>query len=509
MSRWFACATGLGMLVFAVAGLSGTGVSAEPAPEPADVNQDGVVTFWDAFAVAGGMGGDNRDVNDDGSVDRRDIAAVLAAMGFDLDRQSTRALPTPKAAVTPTATATDTALPAATPSETASSTATASATPTPTATETAGPPTVAPTATPSPVPPTDTPVPPTGTPTSTPPPSPTPATPPPSGTRDKFKQPFSVTSIWNYPIGSGAQYAPAGLVQHQGGVPALDEDVIILKPNAPLTDIYYSGDAWSGGSRCSGSGVRMSGVPLPPDYILPGASGGETPNNSAAVLMPDGRTIKQMQPLTHCSVGGQWTSYDFKQDVDLYGDGITGAHGGSGLSSVGGTIRLGELLPGSVIHHALKVNLDCESECSAANGGHRWPATQADSCWSSCYHGSNPETQPGSLLAILPGVDCDSFVQTVPAKILCHALQDYGAYVVDSTAWDAWALTPEQGPDGSVADEFRATYGFSMSQSGTGSQWAKDISAMFMSLQVVTNNTPTTLGGGGWGRQPLVPELGN
>ena len=44
--------------------------------------------------------------------------------------------------------------------------------------------------------------------------------------------------------------------------------------------------------------------------------------------------------------------------TSIFGDGIGGAHGGSGLSSIGGSIRLGELLPGAPpIPHALKIEL--------------------------------------------------------------------------------------------------------------------------------------------------------
>src|SRR6476659_94973 len=107
MSRWFVGAIVVGVAVFGAAQLSGTRVSAEPAPVPADVNEDGVVTYWDAFAVAAGLGGENGDVNGDGSVDRRDIAAVLTTMGFDIGRQETRALPTPRPAVTATPTSSD------------------------------------------------------------------------------------------------------------------------------------------------------------------------------------------------------------------------------------------------------------------------------------------------------------------------------------------------------------------------------------------------------------------
>ena len=44
--------------------------------------------------------------------------------------------------------------------------------------------------------------------------------------------------------------------------------------------------------------------------------------------------------------------------VSLLSNGSLGAHGGSGLSAVGGMIRLGELLPSAPpIRHAIKLEL--------------------------------------------------------------------------------------------------------------------------------------------------------
>ena len=52
------------------------------------------------------------------------------------------------------------------------------------------------------------------------------------------------------------------------------------------------------------------------------------------------------------------TAAGFDNRTSIFGDGIGGAHGGSGLSSIGGSIRLGELLPGAPpIPHALKIEL--------------------------------------------------------------------------------------------------------------------------------------------------------
>jgi hypothetical protein len=37
--------------------------------------------------------------------------------------------------------------------------------------------------------------------------------------------------------------------------------------------------------------------------------------------------------------------------------------------------------------------------------------------------------------------------------------------------------------------------------------WAHDMSVIFLHLAVVDNNSPTTIGGGGTPRQPLAPAI--
>src|SRR5947199_350321 len=82
---------------------------------------------------------------------------------------------------------------------------------------------------------------------------------------------------------------------------------------------------------------------------------------------------------------------------DLLGTGNSGAHGGSMLSSLGGTIRLGELVPGGAIRHALKVNLYGNDDYyyDGSTHGYRWPATTADGYASGAYHGSVPALRMG------------------------------------------------------------------------------------------------------------------
>ena len=45
-------------------------------------------------------------------------------------------------------------------------------------------------------------------------------------------------------------------------------------------------------------------------------------------------------------------------DTDLRGDGIRGSHGGSAMSALGGSIRLGELTRGEPIRHAIDLLLE-------------------------------------------------------------------------------------------------------------------------------------------------------
>lgn len=341
---------------------------------------------------------------------------------------------------------------------------------------------------------------PTATPTLTP-------TPPSGSSRDKFRQPFASTSIWNQPIGSGAVYVPANIHTATGAAVFNDPDILLLNPNAPLTNVVLNTDDWSGRSRCAAQGGTVFSAPFPPGYIIPGASVGYTPNSATAFILADGRTLVQTQPVAHCTASGPVTTHYQEPSIDIYGPGITGAHGGSHLSSIGGTIRLGELLTG--IPHAIKVNLDCDVDCSPTTGGFRWPAINSD-CNSACgYNGQTSAVKMGSLLAILPSVDCQTFVSTVPGRLLCHAMQDYGAYVVDSSSWSAHGIETEESPNGSVAGEFQQAYGVAFQQFGTGTSWAQDVAKLFGALAVIDNNSPASIGGDGAPRVPLAPPIGN
>jgi hypothetical protein len=289
-----------------------------------------------------------------------------------------------------------------------------------------------------------------------------------------------------------------------------------MKPTAPLTNVMYSSVAWNGGDRCpaSNSTVLMQ-APIPSNYYAASNNG----NMCAAILLADGHTIAQTEPLAKCSGYSYATSTYNAPNADLYADGIRGAHGGSGMSSLGGTLRVGELRPGDVgVHHAIKLDIYMKEayKCTTASTCFRWPAVTADGYAVGWYGtgANNPNVNNaamvmGALLAIPANVDISALgLETEPGRELAWTLQNYGGYVVDDTWAAQFAIPTEVGPDGSFAAQFKSDYGFSFNDNLLNNDpWRRDIQRLLTSLYVVNNNTPTSIGGGGTPRQPLAPPL--
>ncbi len=334
-------------------------------------------------------------------------------------------------------------------------------------------------------------------------------------TRDPQKWPFADTSIWNTPIGTGAMYVNAKIQEATDWGMTIDEDLIVMCPEAYLMTILESDAGWDRNkSRCISNGKFHLQVPIPGDFIVsPENWDGLTPNSGLAVLMPDGITIKQTQPFAHCDFNDYATSKYLFGDVSILGDGRSGAHGGSGLSAIGGTIRLGELAPGGEIRHVMKVNVFGMKNLyyDDVTKGYRWPAYTADAYAKNNYgtlRTPPAECRMGALLSLPVWIDLDTFqLETMPAKILARAFQNYGAYIVDDTGWDVYGLPIEWGPDGRVADEFESVWGFDIT-SILDTPWARDIRKIFMNLYVVDNNSQDSIGGGGDPIAALPPSFG-
>ena len=315
--------------------------------------------------------------------------------------------------------------------------------------------------------------------------------------RDPWLWPFATDSIWNMPIGSDAKLIPAK-IPTPAHIGCDLEWHIRTEAEDPVYPVFAP-SSW--GTRWPGE-RKLGELRIPADLIIPDAKPPHTPNACAAFLMPDGRTIRQLEPACRPVAEPRIVGYLHGEDQDLYGAGIKGTHYGSGLSAIGGSIRPGELTGDAPIRHALKLNVWAKYlHYSDAVPGFRWPADRCDSYARESYHGKNPSLVMGALLVLpsdLKPLDLD--VRTEVGLKLFEAFQGYGAYISDDTAWDASDLCVER----SVPHEVAATYGYTMT--GTG-PLVEELKRIIPALMIVENNSPEQIGGGGLPIRPLAPEL--
>ena len=310
--------------------------------------------------------------------------------------------------------------------------------------------------------------------------------------RDPWLEPFHENSIWNHPIGANAQLVPAGL----GAEPNLDVDrEIFVRTNwsDPAESIRVP-SSW--GQRWPGSPASWLGqMHVPFSFFRADANPPTTPNNPSAFLMPDKATLVQLAPTTRVTAGEHIVGYR-SRNVYLYGMGEKGGHGGSNLSSIGGSIRTHEWGSNKEIRHAIKVNVHANEYLYYDSGtkGFRWPADTADSYAAGTYGGTRPATRMGALLTFQPGTTHNSIggLSTSQARKIFDAIYKYGAYIVDDTAWNAHAICAEDGVDIPIGNSaFRA-----------------DVNRIFQNLHVVNNNSSSNIGGGGALRTGKLSSLG-
>lgn len=371
----------------------------------------------------------------------------------------------------------------------------------------------------------------------------------PRPTRNKYLQPFASDSIWNRPIGTGASYITlAGLATskgttwrapHQGY--SVDESWISLVPNSPVRKLIERNYWWPypQDKVPTDSGAR---VLVPDNFIVPIPPPGNTPNNMSAMLTPDpsGNYAQEFQYICRPDPGTDVTFHEALRGVwNLRGDGLSdgfGSHGGSGLNCLGGTIRAGELLGPAPISHALSVTINTQKwACGNGGGivnGYRWPARVADNnalatdgYGKNVYHNPTtntdvPLTNPGApldglgmgtLLALPASLSIASLgLETPEAVKIAVALQEYGAYVVDTSgdtgAWDVWLWNLD-----SVANRTDfPQLGNSCpgTTPGMGTALVRDLNKVIVSLAIITNNIAGgTCAGGGTPIGQLAPPL--
>ncbi len=317
--------------------------------------------------------------------------------------------------------------------------------------------------------------------------------------RDPWTWPFAVDSIWNTPIGSEARFVPARL----NGAPHIGLDVeylVVTKSTDPVEPVFPP-SSWN--KRWPGDTKRKLGeLHVPAALVIPDAKEGSTPNGCSAFLMPDGRTVKQLEPTCRLAEGGHLVGW-LREDQDIFGPGIYGTHWGSGLSTLGGSIRKGELVGNRPIRHAIKLNVWGDQLYYGADvKGFRWPADRSDSGAPSGYHGKNPKLVMGALLALQPNLTTASLgIRSELGKKLFHVLQDYGAYISDDSGWDHYDLCAEVGVQEEVQQKYGTPIGFN-----SGS-YRDELMSMITNLAIVDNNSVVSVGGGGIRRMPLAPPF--
>jgi hypothetical protein len=286
--------------------------------------------------------------------------------------------------------------------------------------------------------------------------------------------PFATDSPWNTPLGADAAYADesdprtADIREGEGSVNAGMFSHPIYQATADDPEqVVHTQD-----------GEVRYRIPADAQPALP-AWGERYTDAHLHVVDPTGSHLDecfQMRP----RLDGEWDC-TFHQRIDLRGDGVsdggTRAYGGS---AIGGLIRDWELEAGA-IPHALAFAMPNER----MQQGPVWPASREDN-ENEDYQGSVPM---GTLVAIPPDVDLRALDLTPAGHVLARALQDYGAYLVDGSR--QFVFYAEPSAEGSEAVV----------------QMRADVETLQDLLVPITNNGPTSVGGGGAPRVGLAPQL--
>jgi len=359
-----------------------------------------------------------------------------------------------------------------------------------------------------------------------------------TASRDWRYWPFSQSSPWNQPLGSAARYAsvpglsslPSGL-NYNG---AWTSSIVIAGDTDPSARILFNPPTgaqsnWTfladGGKTCGNSSSQdsqlistaSSTLPFPANYystlatpntnlwVLPTtyqaaslnyqstaylpAGACPSPDNDAmmAVFQPNGFVLDTYNTVVTGSgvIVTSMASY-----IDAKGDGTGASSNGrraSMLPSFAGLIRDGEISSGLIPHALAAMAPQSILEDSAV-----WPAAAFDR--SNHYGGTLPM---GSLLAIPAAINLNTLGLSPQGLTMAHAAQNYGVYVVDSDG-SGFTFLAELGDP-----EIR------WPGTATTPPWWRDIEIILANLQLVTNNSATTPGGGGTPRAPLAPGFSN
>ena len=301
-------------------------------------------------------------------------------------------------------------------------------------------------------------------------------------------------------MATGAIYAPANFLPLHVGPEV--EFLARTDDNTPMRPVYFPGSPY----RATGTKLSWLKETRVPDGFLVGditLQPYSTPNNCSALIHFPSGDIVQLEPTTRLQPTGPIWGFPLIGE-NIYGEGEKGSHYGAGLSALGGSIRPGELTGTEPIRHALKLLLQASKylyrgvpDGPGPKGfGFHWPAICCDGDAHNPpekdgYGGTDPNIAQGSLIALDPKLDLATLHLSDPRAIkIAEALRDYGAYIVDDTAWPNYAL----GVNSEAVPEFNAIP-------------QDELQRVIAACSVVTNTSPSAKKGPGAPRVSLLPEL--
>jgi hypothetical protein len=353
--------------------------------------------------------------------------------------------------------------------------------------------------------------------------------------RDWRVWPFSRTSPWNYPIGSGAEYVDVPVLATLPVALNFDDrwtcavaiadaaDPPLILRFAPATGPDSTATFLLGGGKTCGNGrsveqtlLASSAVTLaypgnyystlatpdthvwtlPTDYHHADRDLPRTlrmpretcpsPDTDAmlALVQPDGWILESYATVV-TSDGTVLSTMASVLDARGEGTGWWNGRHASMLPAIAGLIRTGELASGR-IRHALAVQMPRTVLTTVAV----WPAATFDR--DAGYSGTLPM---GALLAVPPDVDVTSLGLAPSGLAIARAAQDYGVYVVDRGGGGINFLAEAGNP------EIRWT-----DATGQPASW-HDLKLIGERLKWVHNNATDRPGGGGMPRAPFAPPF--
>ncbi|HWA52149.1 MAG TPA: dockerin type I repeat-containing protein [Patescibacteria group bacterium] len=294
------------------------------------------------------------------------------------------------------------------------------------------------------------------------PPSPTAA---PIGT---YIRPFNPNSIWNKPINESNQSIAANSSQMIALLASESDN----QTTAPFV-VSGTGESWSVpvyfadsntprknvcGLQDNGSLIKCTFGLMPVDnnFYASWDGGGAGADHKIAIIDTTNnhgwsawsfKTANLTYQGQHVDYTANYAAYGWT-DLSQVGDGITmhdgGAWGGraNGLSYFGGLIWPEEIAAGQ-INHALALSI---SGSAVSKNTYWWPSRSGDG------YSSNPNALPyGARLQLDPTFDITT-LPTGPARIVAKALQDYGAWLVDTGGSVGFYAREFMGSEGTSLD---------------------------------------------------------